>query len=514
MPESMGGGGGFIDYNGDDWPDILLVGGAAWPQVSDSLVQALRLYRNNGDGSFTEVTEQVGLGDESAYGMGVTVADYDNDGDDDFYLTTLHENRLFRNDNGSFTEVAGRANVSGPDEWSTCSVFFDADRDGYLDLYTCGYVVWSPETDKPCYLGEQRAYCPPEEYTGLAGRYYHNKGDGTFTERTSEAGFIPFGGKSLGVIDIDLDKDGWIDLVVANDSERNFFYHNDGDGTFTEKSVRAGVAYDERGQVRGGMGIDAGDVTGNGKISVFIGNFSEQMIGVFEQTTGALFRDRAAASQIGQPTFLTLTFGLFLFDAELDGDLDLFAANGHIQERYNEFHDNIEYLQAPQLFVNDGSGFFEEYTPDDASPLTKKLVARGAAYADIDRDGDEDILIIENDGPVYLWRNDTEAPGDWLRVELVGRTSNRAGIGAYIEAFVGSRRMERWIQSGGSYLSASEQTATFGVPERQSVDSLVVHWPSGEVDRLMNVSLGQQIRITEGTGSKEVVDTDAADAPS
>lgn len=503
MPESMGGGGGFIDYNDDDWLDILLVGGATWPQFSNSRVQALRLYRNDGDGSFTEVTAEAGLNNVTAYGMGVTVGDYDNDGDDDFYFTTLHENKLFRNDGGQFTEVAEVANVAGPDEWSTCSVFFDADRDGHLDLYTCGYVVWSPAEDIPCYLGEQRAYCPPEEYPGLHGRYYHNDGDGTFTERTDAAGFLPFGGKSLGAVEIDVDKDGWVDLLVANDSERNLFYHNNGDGTFSEKSVRAGVAYDERGQVRGGMGIDAGDVTGDGTISVFIGNFSEQMIGVFEQTTGALFRDRAAASRIGQPTFLTLTFGLFLFDLGLDGDLDLFAANGHIQERYNVFHDNITYRQAPQLFINDGTGVFSELDPDSTSPLARSLVARGAAYGDIDRDGDQDILVTENGGPVHLWRNDTDG-GHWLRIELQGQSSNRSGIGAYIEAFVDSRRMERWVQSGASYLSASEQVATFGLDEQQAVDSLIVHWPNGQTDRLIDVQGGQQLRIVEGMGTRKV----------
>ena len=506
IPETMGSGAGFIDYNGDEWLDILLVGGGVWPDQSDAEVPALWLYRNNGDGTFVQVTEAVGLGGIQAYGMGITVADYDNDGDEDFYFTTLHRNRLFRNDNGQFAEVAKQAGVDGADEWSTCSVFLDTDRDGHLDLYVCGYLEWPPKKEVACHLGNERAYCPPENYKGLAGRYFHNNGNGTFSERTKEAGFLAFGGKSLGAVEVDVDKDGWLDLFVANDSERNFFYHNDGDGTFTEKGVRAGVAFDDRGSARGGMGIDVGDVQGNGHVSLFIGNFSEQMIGVFEQVQDGLFIDRAAGSRVGLPSYLTLTFGLFLFDVELDGDLDLFAANGHIQERIQVHHDNVTYRQAAQLFVNRGDGTFEEFRPEADSPIAQPFVARGAAYGDVDRDGDLDVLIVENGGGAHLWRNEHE-DSQYLRVELEGRQSNRSGAGAHIAAFSGSERMERWIQTGGSYLSASEQVATFGLGRHQSVDSLHIHWPGGQLDRLTDLQGRQHVRIVEGRDAVVSVDS-------
>lgn len=500
MPETMGSGAGFIDYDSDGWLDIVLVGGGTWPHRSGEEVLPLQLYRNKRDGTFVPTTEEAGLYGLKAYGMGVTVADYDNDGDDDIYFTTLHRNMLLRNDEGQFTDVAAEAGAAGADEWSTCSVFFDANRDGHLDLYVCSYVEWPPQKEVVCRLGDERAYCPPEDYRGLAGRYFESNGDGTFRERTQEAGFLAFGGKSLGAVEVDVDKDGWLDLFVANDSERNFFYHNDGDGTFTEKGVRAGVAFDDRGAARGGMGIDVGDVTGDGRVSLFIGNFSEQMIGVFEQVGSVLFRDRAAGSRIGLPSYLPLTFGLFLFDVELDGDLDLFAANGHIQERVQVRHDNVTYRQAAQLFLNHGDGTFEELQPEAASPLSQPLVARGAAYGDVDGDGDLDVLVVENGGGVHLWRNELEN-GRYVRVTLEGRASNRGGAGSRIVAFSNSRRMERWVQTGASYLSASEQAATFGLGSGRSIDSLQVHWPSGQVDRLGEIPARQHVRIVEGTAA-------------
>jgi hypothetical protein len=505
FPETVGGGGGFIDYDGDGWLDILLVRGGVWPEVSDEQVNALRLYENNGDGTFTEVTAEVGLGGIEAYGMGITVADYDNDGDEDFYFTTLHRNMLFRNEEGGFTEIGTDVGVDGSDdEWSTSAIFFDADNDGHLDLYVANYVDWSPEKDKWCTLdGETKEYCTPDMYEGLPNRYYHNNGDGTFTEKTEQAGFLPVPGNAFGIAALDYNNDGWTDLAIANDMQRNLLYENNGDGSFTERGTISGVAYGQDGNARAGMGIDAGYVESNTHPSIFVGNFTGEMIGVFRHTGEGLFRDRAAASKIGNRTLRTLTFGLFLFDVDLDGALDLFAANGHIKSGLETVQNDIRYRQQPQLFLNNGDGTFEEFDGSNGV-FNNRLVARGAAYGDIDRDGDQDILITENGGPAHLWRND-HAGNHFLRVSLEGRTSNAEGLGSRIEAVTSEQRITRFVHTGSSYLSQSEKVVTLGLGGATHVDSLKVYWPSGQVDRFYEIEGNQHIRIVENLSELEPI---------
>lgn len=502
-PEPVGGGGGFIDYNSDGWLDILLVGGARWKTTKDGQVPALWLYRNNGDGTFTRQTKEAGLSNVSAYGFGIAAADYDNDGDEDFFFSTLEENKLFQNKDGVFTEVGQKAGIADEAFWSTSAVFFDADRDGHLDLFVCNYVDWTPRKEVYCHLGGEKAYCTPEVYDGVASRFYHNNGDGTFTEQTQKAGLMPaFDStldKALGVVQLDYNRDGWPDLLVANDTERDMLYKNNADGTFTEKGRRLGIAFNEHGKPRAGMGVDAGVVDSSGYASVFVGNFAEEMVGVYRYTSGGAFIDRASISRIGHPSLRTLTFGLFLFDADYDTDLDLFTANGHVQPRAEQVQKNISYKQPPQLYLNNGDGRFEEVTRRMGGLLKQPMVARGAAYGDYDQDGDLDVLVTENDGPAHLWRNDLN-DASFLRVHVEGRTSNRDGIGTRIIAVKDGLRMERQIRSGSSYLSQSEKVAAFGLGGASRVDSLIIKWPSGRENIFLDVAADQVIKVIEGTG--------------
>lgn len=497
-PEMMGAGGGFVDYDGDGWEDVVLVGGGRLSPTGRADVEALRLYRNNRDGTFTEVTAAVGLAGVRAYGTGVAVADYDNDGDQDIYLTTLGENLLFRNDGGTFTEVGREAGVTGGSEWSTSALFFDADRDGHVDLYVGNYVKWSPENDLICVLeGGIRSYCTPELYTGTPSHFFRNNGDGTFSDWTERAGFLPAPGKTLGVAEYDVNGDGWSDLLVANDTQPDLYYVNNGDGTFTEQGALSGMAYDENGKARAGMGIDVGVVDETGQATLFVGNFSKEMISVFRYLGNGLFVDRAAISQIGHSSLLSLTFGLLLFDVDLDGDLDLYVANGHVQPEIEQTQEGATYAQTPHLYLNRGDGTFVDVAPEIAGPLQRSMVARGVAYADYDRDGDLDLLVTENAGPAHLLRNDAPT-GNVLRVRLQGRASNRDGLSARVVVRVGDHRQERFVRTGSSFLSVSEKAVTFGLGEAERADSLVVYWPSGQVDRHAGLEAGAEVHVTEG----------------
>lgn len=501
-PEMMGSGGGFFDYDGDGWPDVLLLGGGTWNAEDTVAARPFWLYRNMGDGTFMDVTAAAGLADIDAYTIGFAAGDYDNDGDQDFVATNLGRDMLFRNDGGSFTEVGLESGLGSRKEWGSSPLFFDADRDGHLDLFIGNYVNWSPETDKWCPEGSPvKMYCIPADYEGIASRYYHNEGDGTFTDRTEEAGFITGRGvvreKALGAVEIDFNADGWSDLYVATDGEGNLLYENNRDGTFTERGVLSGVAFSQHGEARAGMGVDAGVVDSSGLISLFVGNFSEEPISVYRHVGDGLFLDRSAASKLSQPSHITLTFGMFLFDVDLDGDLDLFAANGHVYPDRLVEQDKITFEQPAQLYLNNGDGTFAEVR-QSSGVLTRRLVARGAAYADYDRDGDLDILVTENDGPVHLWRNDTTQGGNYLRVRVSGRESNRDALGTLVVAEVDGYRMERRIRTGSSYLSQSETAAVFGLGDAAVLDSLIVLWPNGRSYRFSKIAANQEIVLVEG----------------
>ena len=503
FPEQMGSGGGFIDYNDDGWVDILLVGGGGWANHTKRKVKALWLYKNNKDGTFSDVTEETGLEHINTYGLGIVAADYNNDGYQDIFLTSLGKNILLRNHDGIFKDVSQPSGLGNRIEWSSSAIFFDADKDGWLDLYVGNYAIWSPASDLWCSLDSKtKVYCPPEMYVGLPSRFYHNNGDGTFSDHTQIAGFLPAPGKSLGVVQLDYNDDGWPDLAVANDGERDLLYQNNGDGTFTEKGTELGMAYGENGEARAGMGIDAGIVDSSGYPSIFVGNFSNEMIGVYRYSGKGWFNDRAALSRIGRTSYLSLTFGLFLFDVDLDTDLDLFIGNGHVYPFRTKDQEGITYRQVSQLFTNNGSGVFADANKMVAGVLNNKMVVRGAAVGDYDRDGDLDILLTENNGPVHLWRNNTEKK-NFLRVILEGETSNKDALGAKVVVSVDGYKMERIIRTGSSYLSQSELTASFGLGNHTTVDSVSIIWPSGEIDTFTNIKNNREIFIKEGSNRAE-----------
>ena len=504
FPEQMGSGGGFIDYNSDGWLDILLIGGGAWKGYTKRDINTLWLYKNNKDGTFSNVTEQSGLGKIEAYGLGIVAADYDNDGDEDVFLTTLNRNILLNNKGGYFINVSNTSGLGNTIEWSSSAIFFDADKDGWLDLYVGKYAIWSPLSDLWCSLDSKtKVYCPPEMYTGLPSKFYHNNGDGTFSDYTTKAGFLPAPGKSLGVALMDYNNDGWLDLAVANDGERDLLYKNNPGGVFDEIGTELGMAYGENGEARAGMGIDAGVVDSSGNTTIFIGNFSNEMVGVYSYSGEGWFNDRAAISKVGRPSFLSLTFGLVLFDVDMDSDLDLFIGNGHVYPVRTKNQDGITYKQMSQLFLNNGDGAFSIANEKITGIINNKMVVRGVAIGDYDKDGDQDLLLTENNGPAHLWRNDSESK-NYLRVNLLGVKSNKDGIGSKVFLYINEYKIERLIRTGSSYLSQSEKTATFGLGDHDMIDSLSIYWPSGKRETYFDIEINKEILIKEGFGEIEL----------
>ena len=501
LPETMGPGVAFIDYDNDGWPDIFLVNGMDWPGHVQKH-STPKLYHNNHDGTFTDVTHKAGL-DVELFGMGVAVGDYDNDGYDDLFVTSYGQSRLFHNNgNGTFTDVTQKAGLLGPKEFSSSAAWVDYDKDGRLDLVVGNYVQWTPETDLYCTLdGKSKSYCTPESYKGTFVRLWHNRGDGTFEDVTQKAGLDEPTSKTLGIAVLDYDNDGWPDLLLSNDTQPNKLYRNNGNGTFTEKAVVAGVAFSEDGVARAGMGVDASDYDHSGFPSLLITNFSNQMISLYHNEGKGLFVDEAPRSDIGRASLLTLGFGCFFFDYDLDGWPDVLVANGHIDADIQRVQSNVKYAMPPHLFRNTGKGRFEEVTKSLGQAFTTPRVGRGAAYADFNNDGRLDLLLSTNGGPVYLFRNDAQgiaASNKSLRIKLIGTKSNRDGLGATVRVTSGGETQTQMLRSGSSYLSASELVLTFGLAQREKADSIEIRWPSGQVDRLSGVSAGQTVTLTEG----------------
>ena len=509
MPETMGAGCAFLDYDTDGNLDILLANGTSLTLPGPT--HTPRLYRNTGNGQFVDVTEVAGL-DVPMYGMGITAADYDNDADLDIYFTNVGENRLFRNNgNQTFTDVTEFTKV-GDSGWSTSAAFFDADKDGWLDLFVCNYVEWTPETDISCTVNlvgeaqQHRTYCTPTVYAGQSCRFYRNQGDGTFTDMTSQAGLSNSTGKSLGVTLLDYNRDGWLDLAVANDTEPNFLYRNNRDGTFTDEAVVMGVAFSETGKARGSMGIDAADVYNNGGTAIAIGNFSNEKTGFFYAKPEAVyFIDRTDKTGIGNTSHRSLTFGLLFFDCDLDGALDLFCVNGHIEPEVLRYQQHTPYAQLPSLFRNQADGTFRDITK--SAGLTIASVGRGCAYGDYDNDGDLDLLVSNNGvtedyGKIWLLRNDSNRSSNYLRVKTVGIRSNRDGIGASVRVTVDGRVQKQIVRTGGSYCSQSEIVLTFGLGQSEIVEHLEILWPSGEMDQYVELKANQLVEVIEGASEK------------
>jgi hypothetical protein len=500
LPETMGPGCAFIDYDNDGYPDILLVNGTDWPGHLHGGATTPKLYHNNHDGTFTDVTRKAGLA-VPMFGFGAAVGDYDNDGFDDIFITALGQSHLFHNNgNGTFTEVTKLAGMSGPSEFSTSAAWVDYDRDGKLDLVVSNYVQWSEQGDLYCTLdGAHKSYCTPESYKGTALHLWHNLGGGKFEDVTQKAGLGDPTSKSLGIAILDYNADGWPDILIANDTQPNKLYLNKKDGTFEERGVPAGIAFSEDGVARAGMGVDAADYDHSGHPSVIISNFANQMVSLYHNEGNGLFVDEAPQSEVGRATLVTLGFGCFFFDYDNDGWPDIFVADGHIEDAIERVQKRVSYAEPSHLFRNLGGGKFQEVTALMGQAFAAPRVARGAAYADIDNDGFLDVLVTTNAGPAYLFHNESGSNHS-LRVKLVGTKSNRDGIGAVVHLSSGGDKQSKMLRSGSSYLSQSELVLTFGLGAQTKADSVEIQWPSGQVEKLTNVNAGQTVTVEEGRG--------------
>ncbi len=504
LPETLGSGCAFLDYDADGWQDILLINGMDWPGHQKQR-STLRLYRNNRNGTFTDVTRTAGL-DIEMYGMGVAVGDYNNDGFPDILITCVGQNRLFRNTGkGTFVDVTQKSGLGARQALSTSALWFDYDRDGLLDLFVCNYVKWSPEHDVFCSLdGKHKSYCTPEAYRGETSWLFHNRGDGTFEDVTARSGIFDSSSKALGVAMLDYDHDGWPDLLVANDTQPNKLYRNLRNGTFRDIGMEAGIALSSEGKARAGMGIDTADFTNSGTAGIAITNFDNEMIGLYREVKKGVYEDISTQSGVGLPSKNSLGFGCAFFDANLDGFLDLCVANGHIDDTVRNIRGNVGYAQPPQLFLNDGKGIFRDVAAEAGAEFAQSKVGRGVACGDFDRDGDVDLLITTNNGPAYLYRNNQSAGNHSIRFKLTGTKSNRDAMGAEVRIEAGGMTQSRVVKSGSSYLSQSELPVTFGLGRRDQIDRVTILWPSGRSEEYKNLSSGKTYECAEAKGIKAV----------
>jgi enediyne biosynthesis protein E4 len=500
LPETLGSGCAFLDYDRDGWQDILLVNGMNWPGHGRAHT-TMQLYRNNRDGTFTDVTRRAGL-DVEMYGMGVTVGDYDNDGFPDILVTCVGQNHLFKNTGkGHFVDVTEASGLGGRQAFSTSALWFDYDRDGFLDLFVCNYVKWSPETDVFCSLdGKHKSYCTPEAYRGETCWLFHNRGDGKFEDVTATCGIFDTSSKSLGVAMLDYDRDGWPDLLVANDTQPNKLYRNQRNGTFKDVAVEAGVAFSTEGKARAGMGVDTADFENSGTTGFAITNFDNEMTGLYLPQGKGAYQDIAVRAGVGLPSMNTLGFGCVFADMNLDGLEDLAVANGHIDETVRNIRGNVGYAQPPQLFLNEGHGIFHNVASELGPDFDRPRVGRGLCYGDFDRDGDIDLLMTTNNGPACLFRNNQFSHNRSIRFCLVGTKSNRDAIGANVHLSQGGTEQSKMVKTGSSYLSQSELPLTFGLGKVNLVDRVAIDWPSGRTEEFKNLRAGRAYVCTEGKG--------------
>lgn len=495
LPETLGSGVAFIDYDADGYPDLFFVNSGPFEPQADAPTS--QLYRNNHDGTFTDVTAAAGL-DVAMYGLGVAFGDYDNDGYDDLYVTALTGDHLFHNlGDGTFADVSKQAGIDNAN-FGTSVAFLDFDRDGLLDILVNNYVQWSAETDIWCTLdGDSKTFCTPESYHGTPSRLYRNLGDGKFVDVAAATGIANASSKALGAAILDVNDDGWPDIFQSNDTEPNKLYVNQQDGTFEDIGLTAGVAFAEDGKARGAMGVAAADYDRSGRQHLVVGNFSNEMVNLFHNEGTGLFVDDAPNSELGRESLLSLTFGMFFFDYDLDGWQDVFAANGHLDEEINAVQPRVTFAQPPQLFRNVERGRFDLANGNVGADLPQPIVARGAAYADYDRDGDLDVVVSTNNGPARLYRNDGANANNYLAIQLVGDESNRDGFGAAVTMTSESGVQSQVLASGSSYCSQSEAVLTFGLGQDDLVDSLEIVWPNGATQTLDNLAVNERITIHE-----------------
>jgi hypothetical protein len=498
LPETMGSGCAFIDYDGDGYPDILLLNAKDWTPKGQHYFSAL--YHNNGNGTFTDVTKGSGL-DIEMYAMGAAVADYDNDGRPDIYITALEGDRLFHNEgHGKFKDVTAQSGIKNAN-FGTGAAWLDYDRDGKADLFVANYIQWTPQTDQWCSLdGVNKSYCTPDKSKGAPSRLYHNLGNGKFEDVSEKAGIADKTSKSLGVLVVDYNNDGWPDLFIANDTQANKLYRNNKNGTFTEEGLSAGVAFGEDGAARGAMGVDWADYDHSGRASLLVGNFSNQMLGLYHNEGNGLFVDEAPASVVGRASLLSLTFGAFFFDYDLDGYADILAANGHTENDIDRVQPKVQYKEPPLLFRNVGGKKFENVSNQVGADFTRPLLARGVANADIDRDGDLDVLFTTNGGPAILLRNDGGNRNKWLSLRLEGTKSNRSALGAVVRIESALGKQWNMVRSGGSYCSQSDLALTFGLAQDLVVNKISIEWPSGIKQQFSNIPANQFLKINESKG--------------
>ena len=500
LPETLGSGVTVFDADGDGRQDVLFMSGISLDPGAPPQSSALRLFRNNGQGAFEDVTAKAGL-NVQIYAMGAAAGDFDNDGRPDLAVTGVGQSRLFRNEGeGRFVDVTAKAGLGNRTGFSTSALWIDYDRDGLLDLVICNYVRWTPQTDIFCSAdGKTKSYCTPEAYPGATSWLYRNRGNGTFEDVTAKSGLLDTTSKALGVTMLDFDVDGWPDLFVANDTQPNKLYRNRGNGTFQEVGAQAGLAFSEDGRARAGMGTDAADFDNSGAPSLVVTNFSGEMLGLYSPVRPGVYADRAPGSELGKASRMTLGFGCFFFDADLDGLLDLLVVNGHIDDRVARTG-RVNYAETPHLFHNRGKGQFVDVAREAGADFAAPKVGRGAAFGDIDLDGDLDILITTNGGPAALYRNDLSQGRNSFRLTLRGVKSNRDAIGAHVRVKTGNAVQTRMVRTGSSYLSQSELPLTFGLGSASTADDVSIDWPSGTKQRLTGLRAGRSYVVTEGSG--------------
>jgi hypothetical protein len=494
--ETMGGGCAFLDHDGDGWLDIFLVQGAPLPGYKAPYGTALRdaLYHNNRDGTFTDVTDHVGLGDPR-YGMGCCTGDFDNDGDTDLFVTNLEGNALYRNNgDGTFTDVAKRAGIGG-DPLCTCATFFDYDRDGHIDLFISRYMNYDLESNPRCQDQLRRpSYCSPHVYEQTGSLLYRNNGDGTFTDVSAASGIAAASSRALGVIPSDFNGDGWIDLFVASDLSANLLFLNNGDGTFREEATLAGVAYGSGGAAMAGMGVDAADFNHDGQMDLVVTNFEKEPVSLYRNSGEGYFLDLSVESRLGTAGMPYLKWGVKFVDLDRDGFPDVFMANGHVDDHADE-RGGMGYAQPCRVYRNNGNQTFSDVSEACGPFFARRQVARGVACGDYDNDGDIDILVACNNQPAILLRNDSPSRHRWVRLALRGRGCNRDALGARVRVGEGSTAQTQYVGSGGSYLADHDRRLLFGISKEERA-RVEIRWPCGALQN-REIQPGASIVIEE-----------------